>query len=168
MPPRGRGGRGGTAATAAGGGRTSSRIAEKQEAAQQAEREAAANTPNEPPAETSTPPPAPSRGRGRGRPRGTAAESYARRGTTRGNRGASSLASFRGRSTPKTVGYLGANEGGEESEIQFRFRRSCHTDCTQKNPLLPSAPTRLIWSMAIIGVRPRSSLQGPAMMQQPI
>ncbi|PSS03258.1 hypothetical protein BD289DRAFT_449648 [Coniella lustricola] len=108
MAPKGTGGRTVVAATSSGGGRTSSRIAEKQEAAQQAEREAAeaaaeaaAQITREPSPDTAMPPPSSTRGRGRGRSRGLT-DSHARRGTTRGNRGGSSIASYSARNTPST------------------------------------------------------------------
>ncbi|KAJ4386224.1 hypothetical protein N0V93_009117 [Gnomoniopsis smithogilvyi] len=114
MPPKGRGGRAGSAMSAA-SGRTSSRLAAKQEEAAQ-EREAAeafTNAPAPPPDSSMPPPPPPStRGRGRGRSARGAAESYARRGTTRGSRGGSSIASFgrATRDTPFTSDVYGADD----------------------------------------------------------
>ncbi|KAF3768474.1 hypothetical protein M406DRAFT_71478 [Cryphonectria parasitica EP155] len=132
MPPKGRGGRAAAAAAAAatGGGRTSSRLASRLGTAQQqAERQpagsaadtgraplpdssaaaAAAATADLPPSSSST------RGRGRSRSRGNV-EAHARRGTTRNNRGGSSIASYSIRHTARSsdVYALEANGGASE------------------------------------------------------
>lgn len=151
MPPKGSRGRGGSTAAAV-GGRASSRIAEKQEAAQQlaqqgaalaAETEAQAqaqedspikpdNTRNSPVPDSSMAPPASNRGRGRGRG-AKGGEAYARRGTRRGSRGGGSIASFQARNTPATsdVYALPPNVAGEKIQCpcERMFVRSTFAHC---------------------------------------
>lgn len=154
MPPKGSRGRGGLAAAAV-GGRTSSRIASKQEAAQQlaqqgaalaAETEALAqaqaqaqtqaeaqegddakpeNAGHSPVPDASMAPPASTRSRARGRGANKSGEAYARRGTRRGSRGGSSIASFQARNTPATsdVYALQQAAGGEKLRFLFLFFR---------------------------------------------